>query len=223
MKQLLTIALFLLFNTALFTLAAQNGEQPNKEAEALWQRIEAQLAQQTSDTAFYFMLPMVRAYCNNDYKYLEQTYYRVMKKLESQFKLRAAIFIVDEMVKIAKKEEDMTAEAKAYRDLYRFHDAIGNKRLGIINLDKALALFEKVGKNGDVAKVKMAKLETSLSYDDKTKVIADMNALLAQTVKDNDTSSTRYIHLRMVLITLDNKNYEDAERHIAALEKIRFI
>ena len=215
------ITLFLLFNTTLFNLTAQNGEQPNKEAEALWLHIEAQLAQQTSDTAFYFMLPIVRAHCSNDYKCLDQTYYRVMKKLESQFKLRAAIFIVDEMVKIAKKEGDMTAEAKAYRDLYRFHDAIGNKRLGIINLDKALALFEKVGKNGDVAKVKMAKLETSLSYDDKTKVIADMNALLAQTVKDNDTSSTRYIHLRMVLITLDNKNYEDAERHIAALEKIR--
>ena len=124
------ITFFLLFNTALFTLAAQNGEQPNKEAEALWQRIEAQLAQQTSDTAFYFMLPMVRTHCNNDYKCLDQTYYRVMKKFESQFKLRAAIFIVDEMVKIAKKEEDMTAEAKAYRDLYRFHDAIGNKRLG---------------------------------------------------------------------------------------------
>ena len=75
--------------------------------------------------------------------------------------------------------------------------------------------------NFGIIRTKIAKLEASLTYRDTAEAFVDMNVLLAQVVKNKDSLSAQYLHIRILDIVLGVHNYEDAERHIAALEKVR--
>jgi signal transduction histidine kinase/DNA-binding response OmpR family regulator len=188
--------------------------------DKLWPLIEPQLDHPASGDTRHFILQEVRRSCGTDYDCLYQTYYAIMIKLERRFNLPAAIHIGEEMVKVAQRQGDLEAEAGAYKNLSRFHGAIGNERLTIVNLEKALRLFEQLGNQPVVIRTQMALLERSLSYRTLEEVLPEMEALLAQAEKSKDTASVTYLHLRLLLQTQSAGLYDKMETHVEALEKV---
>jgi signal transduction histidine kinase len=143
-----------------------------------------------------------------------------MIKLERRFNLLAAIYVGEEMVIVAQRQGNLEAEASAYKNLSRFHGAIGNERLTIVNLEKALWLFEQLGKQSAVIHTKIDLLERSLSYRKIEEVISEMEALLAQATEDKDTANMTNLHLRLLFQTQTAGLYDKMETHVGVLEKI---
>ncbi len=143
-----------------------------------------------------------------------------MIKLERRFNLLAAIFVGEEMVKVAQRLSNLEKEASTYKNLSRFHGAIGDERLTIVYLEKALRLFEQLGKQSTIMHTKMALLERSLSYRKIEEVLPEMEALLAQATKDGDTANMNHLHKRLLMHTQDAGLYDKMETHVEALEKV---
>ncbi len=221
-----SLLLFQLLISFLFSLGvsgsllAQDSPRTPHAAESLWPLIEKQMEQPGADTTRHFILQTVRSFCGTDDDCLYQAYYAIMIKLERRFDLLAAIFVGEEMVEVAQRQGNLVAEAKTYKNLSRFHGAIGNDRLTIVNLEKALRLFEKLGNQSAVINTKMTLLERSLSYRKIEEVLPEMEALLALATKNKDTASVTYLHLRLLLQTQTAGLYDKMETHIEALEKI---
>ncbi|MBK8565117.1 MAG: hypothetical protein IPN76_17705 [Saprospiraceae bacterium] len=201
-------------------LMAQNNTSTTSAAEALWPLIEKQLEQPGADTTRQFILQQVRSHCGAENDCLFQTYFGIMIKLERRFNLLAAIYVGEEMVKVAQRQGNLEAEASAYKNLSRFHGAIGNERLTIVNLEKALWLFEQLGKQSAVIHTKIGLLERSLSYRKIEEVISEMEALLAQATEDKDTANMTNLHLRLLFQTQTAGLYDKMETHVGVLEKI---
>ena len=209
----------LLFGTPVKT-HSQNIGTSTEGAENVWLQIESHLEQPGSDTAYHFILEQVRSHCGKNYDCLYRTYHAVMLKLERRFNLSAAIFVAGEMARLAQRQGDWESEAHAYKNLSRFHGAMGNNRLTIVNLEKALRLFEKTGNQSAVIHTKTAILEQSLSYRKIAEILPEMETLLQQAIENKDTSNINYLHLRLIMRTQDAGLYDLMEKHVSALEKV---
>ncbi|GJM34409.1 MAG: hypothetical protein DHS20C18_34100 [Saprospiraceae bacterium] len=209
---------FLLLGGVQNKLYAQTGDIP-APVDVLWPTIEIKIDQLPSDSILNFIFLQVRKHCGEDYDCLYQTYDAIMANLEGRFNLPLAIYLCEEIVEVTKREKDLEAEAEAHWDLCRFHMALGNDRLAIVNIDRALELFERAGNQFGVIKMKMAKLTQSISYRKVEEVLPEMDTLLAESIKNGDTLSTRYLHTLLVEITIEAGYYEAAASHLAALEE----
>jgi signal transduction histidine kinase/DNA-binding response OmpR family regulator len=187
---------------------------------SIWPFIESRFKQPGGDTARYFILNQVRSHCGEKYDCLCRTYHGVMFKLERRFNLLAAIYVAGEMAKVAERQGDLESEAKAYKNLSRFHGAIGNDRLTIVHLEKALRLYEQAGNPFAIINTKAAILEQRLSYQSVGEILPELEALLAQAIEKNDTGNMNYLHLRLILYTQKAGLYDEMEKHVSFLEKI---
>ena len=182
--------------------------------------IEARWEQPGGDTAIYFILEQVRAFCGEDDNCLVQTYNAILSKLERRSYLPLAIFVGEELLKVARRQGDLHTEASTYVHLERFHNALGNDRLAILNLQNALRLYEQLGKESNITRIKLSLSEYGLRYRNKEDVLLEMEALLAQAIKNKDTVNINYMHLRLSMLTHEIGQYGKMEEHIVALEKI---
>ena len=209
---------FLILTSVPTGLNAQNAPIADS---TLWPLVEQHLDQQPADTSFQFILPLVRTHCGNDADCLLRSYKDIMYKLEEQrFNLLAAIFIAEEIRKIAHQHNAIQAEAAVYRDLGRYYDALGEPQKAIVNLDKALELYQKIGDRLLVTKIKMVKMTMAQKQMGFDILLPEMNALLEQVVAAGDTQSVRYIHLQLIEVTMEGGLYDEAAQHIAYIEKI---
>jgi len=188
--------------------------------DELWPVIETQLDQQQSDTAFFFIVQLIRNQCGNDFDCLYTTYSNVRRHIEVKFNLPAAVYLSYEMAEIAKKEKNLDAEGHAYLNLRRFYGAMRNEELQAVNAEKAQRIFEELDDQDMVSVLKMSKLEGELTYKEYQEVIPQMNALLAEMREKGEKRAVNSIHLRMIYICLDAKLYEEAEYHIDNVEKL---
>ncbi|TNE49564.1 MAG: response regulator [Bacteroidetes bacterium] len=221
MKRYLKIAIIsFLFIAIGSNLFAQKGNLQAWVIDSIYEKITKRLEQPGGDTARYFILQQVRSHCGTDDHCQYDTYYKIMKKLEQRYNLPMAIFVGEELVKVAQRQGNLREEANAYPNLYRYHDALGNHRLAFKNSEKALSLFKQLGDSAEIAYTQMAMLESSLNSRKLEEVLPEMEALLDQTVTNGDTSVVSHIHIRLILIYKKAGMYVKMEEHVAALEKI---
>jgi signal transduction histidine kinase len=201
------------------SLKAQNVAPP-EASDALWSRIETQLAQQTSDTSFQFILPLVRQHCGQDKDCLFQNYFHLVTKLEHRFNLPAAIFVCDEIVKIAQFNGAIEEEAQAYLHNCRFQDALGNTRMAAFDIEQSLRLFKQVGDPRKVAMATYWKLRISLSHSKELEVSAEMEALLSEAKLQMDTGLLVRVHKFLAEQSYGAAEYGKTAEHLDALDAI---
>ncbi len=201
-------------------LSAQNNTYPDSTSEALWPLIETQLEHKSSDTSLQFILLLVRGHCGQDYDCLYRTYYSVMINLERRFNLPAAIFVGDEIVKIAHKRDARESEAEAHLDLYRYHDALSNGRLAARHIEKALRLYERTGNQSRIALCKLWKLNSSLKHRKIEEVLPAMEALLGEAIARGDSGMIIRLHKDLVNLTQQAGAYGKMAMHLDALEAV---
>ncbi|MCB9352328.1 MAG: response regulator [Lewinellaceae bacterium] len=213
------LLLLLLFSGPILPgkLAAQSNP-PADTAPTLWPRIEAQLEQQTSDTSFYFILQEVRGRCGSGPDCQFPAYSDIMTELERRFNLSGCIYVCEEMVKVARRMKNQEKEAGVYLNLSRYYDALGIYQQTELYADKALAIFEQVGSYFPILKTKMYKLERTVRYRKLEAVLSDMDSLLAEAEQQGDSLAVYHMHARMIGPKIDAGRYEEASRHIAAIE-----
>lgn len=181
--------------------------------------LEDRWNQPGGDTAFHFMLEQVDHFCKHDDLCMFETYKVVVNRLERRANLPLAILVEEEMIAVAKRIGDVRAEANAYRNLDRFYYALGNERLAVVHLEKALRIYEQLNDQSAITHAQMSLLEYSLSYRKIEDVLPEMEALLTHATQQNDTPTIYYLHLRLLLHTQQAKQYDKMEDHIVALEQ----
>ncbi len=205
---------------AFFCLGTRSFSQNSDSTSALWQKIEARLDQSPNGTDFEFICQLVQVHCGNDYGCLRETYNRVMKNLEKKFNLPAAAYIGEIVVKLAQKHKDLHTEALAYNNLSRFYNAMGFTELDARCVDNALRCAEQLGDNLAITKLEFRKLTQSLNYRSINEVLPQMNALLDAAIKNQDTLAINWLHLCLIEHTVKAKHYDEALKHIEAVEQI---
>jgi len=212
--------LFLLLVGIPRSLCAQAAPLPGV-SDALWSRIEAQLNRQPADTSFQFILSWVSGHCGRDAGCLLQNYRNVMIRLErSHFNLPAAIFVCEEIVKVAHAHKALEEEAEAYQHLCRFHDALGNARLSAFNIERALRLFERTGDPRKILLAKYWKLKVSLRYRKMEEVMPEMEALLSEAIQQQDTGLLVRLHQTLANQNAMMSQYGKMAEHLDALEAL---
>ncbi|MCB9273991.1 MAG: response regulator [Lewinellaceae bacterium] len=191
----------------------------SRAAETIWPSIEARLEQNGEDTSRYFILQQSRSHCGADYHCLYGAYFDIMARLERRFNLPLAIYVADEMARLARRQGDLEGLADACNNLGRFHGALGNVRLTIVNLDEALGLYERLGDQPAVIRTKMSLLEHSLSYRKVQDVLPEMEALLGQAIANKDTFSVNRLKLRLMLQAQKAGFYDKMAEYVAAIEQ----
>ena len=221
MKTTLKIcSVFLLLFIGGGRFTAQVAKPQTPDIEKIWTSVQARLEQPGSDTTYSLILDQVRSYCDEDYDCLYQTYHALMLKLGEGYHLPGAIYLCEEMAKIAHRHENLRDEASANMTLNNYYGALGYLRLAAVNIDKALALFEQMGDSQAITRARMSKLEQSLSHRTMEEVLPEMNALLAKSIETGDAKSALVLHIRLVGHTMQARRYDETEEHIAALEKM---
>ena len=100
-----------------FGLHAQNTNPP-AHIDEIWQAIEAQMEQQNSDTALYFIFPLVQSKCGQDFNCLEKTYSEIQYRFGLKFNLFAAIIVSDELVSVCHKYDEKQHQAHTLYNIF---------------------------------------------------------------------------------------------------------
>lgn len=182
--------------------------------------IEARWEQPGGDTAIYFILQQVQNYCGEDENCLIASYSSLVRKLERRAFLPLAIFVGEKLAKAYQQQGYQLELAQTYKDIFRFHDALGNDKLAIANLERALPILEQLGDRSNMIPVKMSLLEYSLHSRPITEVLPEMELLLARVVENRDTFMINYLRIRLVQIMQEAGLYDQLEPHIEALERV---
>ncbi|HNM28070.1 MAG TPA: hypothetical protein PKL15_21655, partial [Saprospiraceae bacterium] len=217
------IFLLWLFISAGYPLKAQPQARPGPAsvAGAVWPLVESRLNQPGADTARHFILGLVRDHCGTLYACQYQTCLDLMLRLENhRFNLPAAIFLGEELVKLARQHASKKDEATARMHLSRYFDALGIEKMAAQHLDQALALYEQAGERQAVRYVLANRLERSLRYRNAAEVLPELDALLDEAIRAGDTSTTDLLHIRMLDIKLRAGRYDAVGEHLNALDKI---
>lgn len=187
----------------------------------LWPLVEQHLDQRPSDTSFQFILPIVRKHCGNDFDCQLRNYFFIIEQLErKRFNLPAAIFVAEEIKKIAHQHNAKEDEAKAFRYIGNYYNALGEPQKALLSMNKALELYQKIGEKFQITKLKLNKITLNLTHQKVNDVLPEMNALLDQAVAAGDTHSTLYMHLVLIDAAFEAEQYDESAEHIDFVEKI---
>jgi signal transduction histidine kinase/CheY-like chemotaxis protein/AraC-like DNA-binding protein len=189
------------------------------QSSALWPLVETRLGQPGGDTARHFILQLVRGQCGEDSDCLYQNYYAIMIGLERRFNLPAAIFVGEEMVAIAGRQQDLRREADVHMHLDRYFSAVGIHGKAVFHIERAIDLFEQLNDHPALNRAKFVKLEESLSYLPLEQALPGFDELLANARQNKDTSGITYMLTRMIDVTLSARHYDDALNYIDALDQ----
>ncbi|MBK6947546.1 MAG: response regulator, partial [Haliscomenobacter sp.] len=192
----------------------------DEDLKQLFDRIDSRLDTPRQGESYGFILDEVRAHCQKRPGCLFPTYLAVMRQLERRFFISAAIFVCGEMVKVAQARKNRKEEAFAFENLFRFHGALGNHRLALVHIDKALALYEQMGNQEASTRISMLRLEMEIHSKGAEKVLPQMNKLLAKAEANREIQSVEYLHTRLVGHCLSAGRYEEMLQHIVFLEQI---
>lgn len=215
-----TIKILLLFMAVVPGVLFSQQSELAKPGNDLWPIIETQLDKAPNDTTYRFIFLLAKGKCGADTDCLFEQYGWIKNKLERRFHLPAAIAVCEEVASIARQYDKPEIEAKAYVDLYRFHDALGLERTAILNIEKAEVLFSKTGNQEAFIRAKMDELEQSLKHHDIEEVLPKMEALLVKASESGDSVNALRIHILLIEHCLAAKKYGKAEGHISVIENV---
>lgn len=188
-------------------------------APTLWAKVEAGITD-SSQSDFNFIADAVRRHCGTNPDTLYRNYYALMIKMERLFNLPAAIFIAREMEKLAIKQKNESREAEACLNLNRYYDAMGIPEPAMVNIDKALAIYAKLGNTAAVIDASFTRLQQGLKGNSFSNVLPKMKQLLQQAKATGNQRSIIHLQLSILPYTIQAGEFAYAESLIAELEKI---
>ena len=215
---------FLLFFTLLlgFRATAIGQDRPSLYVNpALWSKVEAGLRQEPSPTSYAFIPELVAGHFGQQPDSLYRNYHAVMVRLERRlFNLEAAIYVGKELAKLAAGQKNLRGEADAYANLSRYHDALGTYQLAAVNTEKAIAIYKKLGDRQAILSAEYHRLALRLHFVSREEVLPLMDSLLVEAEAQRAGHLVNDLHLRLIEQNLLARNYGEAERHMAYLEKL---
>jgi signal transduction histidine kinase/DNA-binding response OmpR family regulator len=140
-----------------------------------------------------------------------------MVKREHAFDLESAIGITELTLELGQQMKDLVFIGKAYQDLYRFQDALGNKDVAMEYLELATQTWEQAGRTGQVLRNRYTLLEDRAKFQPIDSIYQEMLLLVDKAEAIGDQDRWEYLHNRMSLFTLNYEMYDEAERHLDAL------
>lgn len=188
--------------------------------EEVWLNIENQIDKIEKPATLDFIFPLVRSQCKNDFKCLSQTYFYISHQFEVRFDLRSAIFVLDEIVKVASKAKDKNEEARAHLNLFRYYSALGNNQASILSMDRAEILYEEAGNQRALIRIKSSKLENSIEYKGLENVLPELEAMLQSAIEQKDTQSITHLHYRQIHLNHVAGDFEKMKYHVDAMDNI---
>ena len=208
---------FLLTSGCVGLLNAQTKDSVDLSAD-LWPAIETRLDQQPADTAFHFILELIREHCRDDDNCRFHTGKSIMFQLERRFNLMGAVYIAKDVLNITKEQEDFERQGGVYLNLSRYHGELGIHQRAAEYLDLALEAFQKEGSYMAIVETKMTKLEQSSRFRKPEEYLPEMDALLAEAVKMNDSRAICFLHARILGFKIRTGRLDEALAHINAIE-----
>ena len=135
--------------------------------ETAWDRVEARFSEGLPDTARHFLIEEIRAACPEDGVDCEaQVAEGVAKLLETQrFDLMRAIHVTRYALTLAERRNDLTGQMRAYRNLSRYHDAVGLSELAFRETETARKLAEQLGAEAELRIFEVWQLERRFQLD----------------------------------------------------------
>ena len=136
------------------------------------------------------------------------------------FNLNAAIYVGEEMARLAKKQKNPAGEATAYTNLARYYDALGTYQLAAVNIEKAMAIRKTLGDQKAILSAEYDRLLLKLHFVSQEEIIPLMDSLLKEAIAHDAVHLTHQLHLQLMVQKLQTKNYGEAGKHILYLEKL---
>ena len=202
-----------------FTLSAGAQTDNTLIDTELWPAIESRLNQPGQNGDFEFILPMAASFSRKHNIDLNETYDRIRFKLERLFNLPAAIYLTEEMVKLARKQKNKQNEADAYKNLYRFYDAIGLPQLALKNINNAEEIFQQLNSKSSLIYTRFIKLNHQFRFSGKGDLFAEIKKLLREAEISGDSSLLKKLRVNTIEIAIAEKAFDFAETLISGLEK----
>lgn len=96
---------------------------------------------------------------------------------------------------------------------------MGNDRLAVVHLEKAMRLFEQVGNHSAALYTKATIVEQGLGHRAIEQIVSEMEALLVEAAERTDKDNVAYLQLRLIDLTKSAGQYDKMEVYVSALEK----
>ncbi|MGB1308614.1 MAG: tetratricopeptide repeat-containing sensor histidine kinase, partial [Oceanihabitans sp.] len=205
---------FLLFQV----IVAQEKARINKIDHKLWSQIQAQLNEDTNIKSFNFIKQLTTNYKTVKPDSLFSVYYQIMIKLESEFNIPAAIYVGEEMVSIAKKQNNLEQEANTYLNLFRYYDAMGLYNLSLNSVNKAHDIFTRLSQENNIIFSKLMLLSERSYFEDPKLILNEIKKLQKEAYKLNDERINKEILIELIGIALLAKDFTVAANNINKLE-----
>lgn len=125
-----------------------------------------------------------------------------------------------EMLAIARKQRNLEAEGEAYLSLYKFRYSLNYTPLALKDMEQALNIFQRIGDQRKVVKIKALKLKEGAHFRKYEEIIPEMEALLKQAQALNDTIVIYDLHSSLIGLYHGLDRDTQALNHIEALEAI---
>lgn len=143
-----------------------------------------------------------------------------MIKEERAFHLESAAGLAERLVLLGRDLGDSTLVANAYQNLYRYMGAIGREEESLAHLEKAIALWSYLGVQEVVLRNQFSLLEMRSAYLPLDSLYQEMELLLAEAKKAENTKLMEYMHTRMVSYAYTLGEYGNMERHLDYLANL---
>ncbi len=197
---------------------AQGSQEEPEEFGPVWDYVVPRLGDPASPGSFTFIDDRIRAVCHDARPCRYAVYDSLVVRLEEVFHLPAAVYAAEQRLRLARFSGMDDRLIKNYRDLYRFHQALGNYEVSLVNLENAIAAARRSGNEEMLENLTFAKLEDGLEYLDPDLAFAALDSLMRAMEKRGDTRQIMMAHVRLSLARIHHNRPAEAAIHIAALE-----
>lgn len=212
------LLVFLFLGTPPTAVFSQKNDRA-QDAAKIWQLVAAQLDQWDVETSRQHILLLVRGHCDGDLACQLEIYDELRGNMERQrFDLPAAIFLAEEMARVAEKAKKYNREGDAYRHLSRYHESLGNFSAFSQSLEKALACYERAGQAKSVRRCKIDLEDIRFRYEPFDTVYPAFRPLIEQAEQARDTLDLINIHLRLLQLCFELGQFQRCEHHLQIAE-----
>ncbi|GAB4323393.1 MAG: hypothetical protein Kow00127_16060 [Bacteroidales bacterium] len=189
-------------------------------AGQLWSEIEPELQKTDTNTSFSFIPEKVRQKCQGDSAAMIAIYGDLIYRLERAFNLRAAVFVGDELLKIAHAQKNDSIEALAHLNQHRFYNALGNQSRSIFHLEKAISLSQNLKNKFWNRVARFYKVLESLEYLTFNDVSPQVESLIEESHLEHDTMSLVFLQASLVDLSLNEGLTDLTTRYLDELDKL---
>ncbi len=198
----------------------QVSNQGKKEFANVWTAVEPLLGDPASVRPYTFIDKRVREVCHGESSCRYAVYDKLVGRLEEIFHLPAAVYAAEQRLNLARFLSAGNDLSKDYADLYRFHHALGNYEIAVINLENAIAAARRAGNSRSLNYLMLYKLEDNLEY---LKTDVAFSALDSFSYSDRllaDTPTLLLAHQRMISIAAEHGHPTKVAAHLEMLETL---